>query len=221
MISFYIPEPEPKIQTVDLPFSNGSVDLTEATGLTPYKDRVGINFEFKYFGDMINWSLMIHNLANFMHGKKLLMISDNEPGYYYVVRLEIDSKKTNKKMNTIVLSGSAEPFKYSIVASHEPWLWDPFSFVSGHIVNTSDIVVDGTTTVEFEAGGMVTSPTFIVTQAGAGLAVVYNTNPPRNLPMSYTGTYRFPQIKVGGENASTITLVGQGMVSIAYRSKFL
>ena len=39
MLTMFIPMPEPKVQTVDLPFSNGSVDLTEAAGITPYADR--------------------------------------------------------------------------------------------------------------------------------------------------------------------------------------
>ena len=221
MISMYIPMPEPKVQTVDLPFSNGSVDLTEAAGTTPYSDRKGLSFEFAYFGDLMDWPLMTHKIANFLHGKKILMIPDNDPSYYYVVRLDLDSQKSSKIACKVVLSGSAEPFKYTLIATNEPWLWDPFRFPDGQIISTSDIVVNGTTNVTIPAGGVLTSPSFIVTQAGAGLGVVYNTKPPRTLYMSATGTYRFPQIKAGGDTATTITLVGQGRVSIAYRSKYL
>lgn len=221
MLSMYVPMPETKKQTVNLPFASGSVDLTEAGGVTPYADRDGLQFEFVYFGDLMHWPIMTHNLANFLHGKKLLMILDNDLQYYYVVRLELDSQKSSKHANKVVLKGSAEPFKYSLVGTSDPWLWDPFSFVDGHIISTADITVDGTTNVTIDAGGQPNSPYFIVSQAGAGLGVVYNTNPPRTLPMTQTGTYRFPQIKAGGPNITTVSMVGHGVVSVSYRKRFL
>ena len=221
MLSMYIPMPETKEQKVNLPFASGSVDLTEAGGTTPYADRDGLQFEFIYFGDLMHWPIITHDLANFLHGKKLLMIADNDLQYYYVVRLELDSQKSSKHANKIVLKGSSEPFKYSLVGTSDPWLWDPFSFVDGQIVSTADIVVSGATDVTISAGGLPSSPTFIVSSAGAGLGVVYKTNPPRTLPMPSTGTYRFPQIKAGGENVTTVSLVGTGVVSISYRKRFL
>lgn len=222
LTKYYIPEPDVKLQRIDLPFASGSIDLTDSTGETPYNDRDGIEFEFVIQdGDYSGWDTTIQSLAMAIHGQKLRLISDNDTAYYYNVRLHVDYDKSFKQWGTITLTGTAEPFKYSIIASHEPWLWNPFNFVNGVILSTSDIVVDGTTTVTIPAGGIKTSPSFIVTQAGAGLGVIYETNPPKTLYMPNTGTYRFPQIKCGGDSATTITLVGQGMVSIAYRSRYL
>ena len=221
MVSMDIPMPETKVQKVDLPFANGSVDLTEASGVIPYADRENLNFEFIFFGDLMHWPVVTHNLANFLHGKKLLMIPDNDLEHYYVVRLALDSQKSNKHANKVVLTGTADPFKYALLDSSVPWLWDPFSFVDGQITSTADIAISGTTRVTIGAGGIPTCPEFVVTQAGAGLAVVYNTNPTRNLYMPTTGTYRFPQIKAGGDSATVITFVGSGRVSIAYRKKYL
>jgi hypothetical protein len=218
---YHIPEPEVKLQRVDLPFASGSVDLTDATGDTPYNDREGIEFEFvvqdhSYSG----WDTAIQTIAMDIHGQKLQLISDNDLAYYYNVRLNVDYDKSYKEFGIITLKGTSEPFKYSILASHDPWLWDPFNFVNGVIISTADIVVSGTTTVTIPAGGVRTSPSFIVTQTN-GLGVVYNTNPPRTLQMPTTGTYRFPQIKAGGKTATTITLTGNGRVSVAYRGRFL
>jgi len=221
MVSMYIPMPEPKTQLVDLPFASGSVDLTEAAGITPYADRSGLSFEFVYFGDLTHWPIMTHNLANYLHGKKLIMIPDNDIEHYYVVRLQLDSQKSNKIACKVVLTGTADPYKYSLLDTHDPWLWDPFSFVDGEITSTADIVVDGTATATITAGGLVSSMEFIVTEAGPGLGVVYNTNPPRTLYMPATGVYVFPQIRAGGPDDTVITLVGQGKVSIAYRKKYL
>lgn len=221
LVKYYIPEPAVKSQRVDLPFASGSIDLTDATGETPYSDREGVSFEFivqdhSYAG----WDTAIQTLAMDLHGKKLQMVSDNDIGYYYNVRLEVDYDKSYKEFGTITLKGTADPFKYSITASHEPWLWNPFNFRNGVISSTADITVNGTATVTIPAGGVKTSPSFIVTQTN-NLGVVYNTNPPRTLLMPTTGTYRFPQIKCGGDLATTITLTGNGRVSIAYRSRYL
>lgn len=221
MTKYYIPEPAVKLQRVDLPFASGSIDLTDATGETPYSDREGIEFEFvvqdhSYTG----WDTAIQTIAMDIHGQKLEMISDNDTAYYYNVRLNVNYDKSHKEFGTITLSGTAEPFKYTILASHEPWLWDPFNFVNGIIYSTADIVVNGTATVTIPAGGVKTAPSFIVTQTN-GLGVVYDTNPPRTLPMPTTGTYRFPQIKCGGHSDTVITLTGQGRVSVAYRGRYL
>ena len=221
MVSMYIPMPKTKTQFVDLPFASGSLDMTEAGGVIPYADREGLNFEFVYFGDLMHWPTMIHDLGNYLHGKKLYMIPDNDLEHYYVVRLELDSEKTYKHTNKVVLSGTAEPYKYILNDSTTPWMWDPFSFVDGEITAISEVVVNGTTTATIAAGGLPNCPSFIVTQAGAGLGVVYNTNPPRTLYMQRTGTYRFPQIKAGGPTATTLTFVGSGRITISYRKKFL
>lgn len=222
MTSLYIPEPEVKRQVIDIPFGSGSIDLTEAAGTIPYADREGLSFEFFVKNnDPQSWATAMTNLAMTLHGKKMKMRSDYELDYYFVVRLHIDNQKSDKTHAKIVVTGIAEPFKYSIIASNDPWRWDPFNFETGQIVDTSDIVVDGETTVTIPASGIMTTPTIIVTQAGTGLGIVYNTNPPRVLPMSATGTYRFPQIKAGGDSTTTLTFVGQGRVSVAYRSRFL
>lgn len=221
MVSMYIPMPEPKTQLVNLPFASGSVDLTEAAGVTPYADRTGLNFEFVYFGDLMHWPVITHDLANYLHGKKIRVIVDNDLEHYYECRLELDSQKSSKHACKIVLTGTSEPFKYSLLGTDNPWLWDPFSFVDGEIVSTADIVVNGNTDVTISAGGVPTSVPLIVTQAGPGLGIIYNTNPPKTLYMPSTGTYVFPQIKVGGHDATVLNFVGSGRVTISYRKKYL
>ena len=217
MTKYYIPEPEVKRNVIDLPFASGSIDITDATGETPYADRDGLEFEFvKKDGDYSGWDSIVQDLAMHLHGKSLHMISDNDTAYYYVVRLQVDWNKSNKHWGTIVLSGTAEPFKYSIVASNEPWIWDTFNFVNGIINSTSDLVINGGRTVVLSAGGILTPPTFTVTQTN-GLGIRYGS---KILQMNRNGKYKFPQIKVG-ESAYTIEFVGSGRVSIEYRGRYL
>lgn len=222
MTSLYIPEPEVKRQVVDVPFSYGSIDLTESGGVIPYADREGLEFEFFVVNaNPQEWAAAMTELAMELHGKKVKMRTDYEQDLYYIVRLHIDYRKSDKTHATIVLTGIAEPFKYSIIASNDPWIWDTFNFVNGQISSTSDVVVNGTTNVTIPAGGVMTNISFYVTEAGNGLGVVYKTNPQKILYMQRTGTYKFPQIKAGGDSETVITFVGRGRVSVAYRSKYL
>lgn len=219
MLSFYIPEPAPKLNKIDLPFSSGSVDLTDALGETPYNDRDGLNFEFKlYDGSYERWEYAKSQLAMFLHGKRLKMIVDSDLGYYYVVRLEVDSTKSNKYNSTIVLKGSSDPFKYDLIASNDPWKWDSFNFFTGIIQDTSDITVAGTRDVNIIAGAMATCPEFYVSKIDTVLYVEFEGK-------EYEfnkgiGKYRFPQIKISGKDA-TLKINGYGKVSIAYRGRYL
>lgn len=217
MTSLYIPEPEPKVQRIDLPFASGTVDLTDATGETPYNDREGLQFEFGLVdGNAENWATAIQNISMFVHGKAIKVIPDHDKSYYYLARLSVDTQKSNKTISSIVLKGTADPFKYDVIASNEPWKWSPFRFPDGIIQNTNDIRVDGDTTFHINAGGVLTSPAFIVSKT-EGLGIRYGN---KILSMPKTGRYQFPQIKVG-TNSETITFTGNGIVSIEYRGRYL
>lgn len=224
MSSYYIPEPEPKVQKIDIPFSSGSIDVTDITGVTPYNDRDGLEFVFGLKdGSHEAWAIAVRNISMYLHGQKMKMILDYDPQYYYMVRLQVNPEKTSRTTGQITLSGSAEPFKYALLASNEPWKWDPFSFVDGHITETtSDITVSGTKNITIYAGGVLTSPTFYVYES-TNLTVtfddtVYKLDKP-NTAKAYE-VYRFPQLKVGNTD-SILTFNGVGKVSVEYRGRFL
>ena len=222
MTKLYIPYPEPKVHKIDIPHSSGSVDVTAATGNVNYSDREGLQLEFKaYCNSYVEWKILLQKIAAHIHGKKLKMICDDDRDHYYMVRLQLDSTRSNNINSTVVLSGTADPFKYALSASNEPWLWDPFNFQTGEIVYIDDITVDGTATVTVKAGSVPTSPTFYVYDS-INLKVVYNDRSyslPKNSIKAYE-VYRFPQIKVADEDAE-FTFTGKGKVSVEYRGRFL
>lgn len=218
----YIPFPKPKIHKIDIPHASGIVDITEATGNVNYSDREGLQLEFiAYCKTYAEWKILLQNIAAYLHGKKLKMICDDDLDHYYMVRLELDSSRTNNIYSKIVLKGSADPFKYAMQASNEPWLWDTFNFRTGEIHYIDDIIVDGTAKVTVNGGGVPTSPTFYVYNS-INLAVIYDdvTYPlPKNSVKAYE-VYRFPQIKVADEEVE-FTFTGKGKVSIEYRGRYL
>lgn len=219
MTSYYMPEPEPKIERIDLPFSSGTIDLTDSTGVTPYNDRQGLEFVFEMLdGTRQLFASKVQEIAMYLHGKSLKLIPDHDLSYYYMVRLSVDPKKTNPKTSTITLKGIADPFKYNTLASNEPWKWSPFNFVTGVIQDTSDITVSGTKSVTVIAGGVPTCPEFFVSLINTNLSVTYEGKEYKFA--NGTGKYRFPQLRVSDSNA-TLVFKGSGKVSIAYRGRYL
>ena len=223
MTKLYIPYPEPKVHKIDIPHSSGSVDVTEATGNVNYSDREGLELEFKvYCKSYAQWKTLLQSIAAHIHGKKLKMICDDDLDHYYMVRLELDSSRSNNVMSTVVLTGTAEPFKYSLLASNEPWLWDNFNFITGEIHFVDDVIVNGTAKVTVDGGGVPTSPTFYVYES-QNLKVIFNDTEfelKKYNPAKAYEVYRFPQIKVADEDVE-FTFTGKGKVSIEYRGRFL
>lgn len=217
LLSIYIPMPKPKTQLVDIPGGDGSIDLTEINGRPAYNDRDGIELVFDIMdGDYKTWYLKYSEFADSIHGKKVKMVIDDEPDHYYMVRLELDGKKTNPVYGTITMTGTAEPFKYNLLASNEPWRWDSFSFRTGVIRTLMDIEITSTNKkVTILGAGIDNPPVFVVTQVN-------------NLKLTYGGrTYtlkvgrnRFPAVRVGKEDV-TLTFSGTGKLSVEYRGRYL
>lgn len=217
LISIYIPMPDPKTQTVDIPGGDGTIDLTEINGRPVYEDRDGLELVFDLMDkDYSTWFMKYSQFAAEMHGRKVKMVLDDEPEHYYMVRLNIDGKKTNPVYSEVTLSGSAEPFKYDLLSSGEPWIWDIFNFRTGVIRTLMDVEITSTNkTVTILGAGIDNPPVFIVTEA-SNLKLTHDGR-------TYTlkvGRNRFPAVRVGKENV-TLTFSGTGKMSVEYRGRYL
>lgn len=105
--------PEPKTETVDIPGMDGVLDLTEYFGKVCYKNRQ-MQFTFTAISQEMEWDSLIDSIMNYLHGKKLQVILDSDPGYYYDARCTIDSFKSDRRTATIVINCDAAPFKKKV-----------------------------------------------------------------------------------------------------------
>lgn len=114
MTGFYIPMPSPKTNLIDIPGGDGSVDLSEVSGRIRYSDRSGVNFTFDFIdGSYDKWLYTYSKLSELLHGKKAKVRVSADPHWYYMMRLTLDSNKTNPFLSQFTLSGTADPFKYA------------------------------------------------------------------------------------------------------------
>lgn len=106
-----ISPPEPKTNVIEVPGSDVIIDLTESlTGKVHYGMREG-KFEFHVLNGRSEWSAVYAALLNDLHGKRLQIVLDDDPNYYYVGRVTINDMESDKKTATIVLSAQLEPYK--------------------------------------------------------------------------------------------------------------
>ena len=141
-----ISTPEPQINKVDIPMRDGSIDLTEAlTGDIKFKDRkITLNFTVT---DRSTWSAKVSEIQNYLHGKRLKIVFDEDLAFYYLGRVSVNKWETDKAIGSLVIECDVEPFKYDMFSSAVEWEWDIFDFNEGIINETGQLIVDGETTI--------------------------------------------------------------------------
>ena len=215
-VRIYISMPEAKEQVIDIPGGDGTIDLSEFNGRPMYGMRtVELEYHLRNV-DNEKWSLIYSEIGAAITGKKVKMVLDDDPDHYYMARLKVDGEKTDYVNAELTFSGTAEPFKYDLVATNEPWLWDTFNFETGVIREIEEVEITAENNkVTIIGAGIDTPPVFAVSQAD-------------NLKLTYGGrTYtlkvgrnRFPAVRVGKEDV-TLTFSGTGKFEVEYRGRYL
>lgn len=134
--------PEVKTEYIEVPGMNGDLDLSEAqNGGVKYGMR-DLKFTFGKLGCTYNeWCSLIAKVSSELHGKTKKIILETDKSYYYTGRCQVSASKTNDVFAEIVVQCKCDPFKMSVSASNEAWLWDTFSFEHGTTENTEDIII--------------------------------------------------------------------------------
>lgn len=217
LVSYHIPMPSVKEKVQDLPGAQGVLDLTEANGTVYYNRRENIEIVLELMDDSYQvWLARYSEIAAAIHGQKMKMILDDQPDYYYMVRLNLDSTKSDPVLSQFVLTGTADPFKYDVSTSAEDWLWDPFNFRTGVIRVLKDIRITTTNkSVKVAGGGISTAPIFQVKTSNS-LKVIFGG---KSYPLA-VGRNRLPEIRVGKTDV-TLNFTGTGELTIDYRGRYL
>lgn len=217
LISERIPMPEAKEYKVPVMGSDVSLDLSSLGGRTTYYDREDLEFVFDLpDGSYSKWLSTYSQIANTLHGKKVKVILDSDPGYFYICRLKVDSIKDNPVISDLTITGTADPYKYDVLTSVDDWLWDPFSFETGVIRELKNIQITAVKkTVEILGSGLDVVPVFQVT-VSSSLALFYGG---KSYPLP-VGSTRLPEVRVGG-TTQTLTFTGTGTLSIDFRGRSL
>lgn len=210
-----IGEPKQYTKYIEIPGRNGLLDISEVvSGRQIYTSRP-IKINLAGPRDKKTWSAAMSIARNSINGKICHIFFDDDPMYYWRGRVEIKDFSSVLDRGTLTISiPTADPYKYSIFSSGDPWLWDPFNFETDMITYIGAITVNGTYTLTIPHGHMPTTPDLVVSNKVGTLTVTYGGT-------TYTldtGSNKIPSIIIGGETDETLVFNGHAKVEVSYRS---
>ena len=167
--------PELKYESVEIAGSDNVLDMSEVlTGYPLYESRKG-SLSFRFFDNGVSARARFDQMKNFMHGRKVEIINEDQPEYYYEGRVMVgDFKPKQGNWGDVEISYVLNAYKLELTSSSEDWLWDPFNFENGVIREYEDISVIGETNVTVIGSRKPTVPTFIV--SGSNMTLSFGTN---------------------------------------------
>lgn len=207
-----ISPPQVKTRFVEVPARNGDIDASEAlTGYPVYGNRTITLFlggkktrtEWVRFRDMVE---------NDIHGKKVKIIFDDDPEYYWEGRATVeDDYDRGQEVGSFTITVNAQPYKVEDRDGGDAfcWLWDTFNFHNGIIRNYYQIEVAGSKEVRIIGREMPVIPVFEVT---GSLTVTFRGQE----YVLTTGTNKIYDI-VTKKGDNILIFKGTGTVTIHYK----
>jgi hypothetical protein len=209
-----IGDPAARTHGVTIPGKDGVLDLTEALGGIYYENRtVELDFRIIDYTEKL-FHLTSSKMRNALDGRKMKIILGDDPDHYWMGRCAVDVDRSGRYVSIVKVTVDADPYKYNVLSSYDPWEWDRFSFVDGVITQEADVTLTGS----------VKTVKLPVDPTRCKLVLWLNTGTAKaRLSTDATwhtlasGSNSFPEIRLSNISESTLYLDGTGSVGIAYR----
>lgn len=183
--------PPVKKETIDIPGGDGELDQTEFPGEPKYG-----NATHKFTFTTIQKDLLTQysRVKNALHGKKMRIVLDADPDYYYMGRCEVSSFHDEHGVGTIVVTCDCEPYKYALNKT----------VVYQAVAGVVDVVL---------LNGRKRAVPEVRIETDTSLSIVYQQS---NIWDLASGTYTLPELELTeGENVVTVT--GTGTIAFTWQ----
>lgn len=188
-----IAAPKTKTVKIDIEGADSAIDLTEFFGEPKYEDCTLI-FQFSTIVPQNNFLALFSTIKNAIHGKKLAISLDADPGFFYVGRCYVSSFTNEKNIGKIAIECECEPYKYKAAKT-----------VISNAVNGEDNIV--LTNLRKRV-----VPEVLI-EADSTLHIVYETY---NVWDLGSGSYTLPELELkAGENVVSVS--GTGNITFSYQ----
>ncbi|MCD8355992.1 MAG: hypothetical protein LUE11_05425 [Clostridia bacterium] len=128
-----IPQPDPNITLVSVPGGNGFLNLTTAmTGEVTYSQRKP-TFTFTTIAKRREWQSLYSEIANYLHGKEMSIVLDEDPWHYYTGVFQLNEFKSSEITGTITIEATLDPFKYELEETQISVPFEPLNVTSDGI----------------------------------------------------------------------------------------
>lgn len=184
----------PKVKTVKIEIegADSALDLTEFFGEPNFED-VTHKFQFSTIVPQSEFLTLYSTIKNAIHGKRLRVILDDDPDFFYIGRCFVSSFTSAKGVGTI-----------SIEADCEPWKYKAEETTVTQTVSGEDIIVLANIRKRVV-------PVVTIT-AESSLHIVFGSN----IWDLGSGSYTLPELELtAGEN--TVAVTGTGTIAFAYQ----
>ena len=104
---YAIPLPEPQMNFVEIPGRDGALDLSEAFGTIRYADRI---IPLTLYA-RAPFDTLISAFASDVHGRRMNMIFDRDPTFYYDARMTIEDVERHWGYCELSLECRVKPYK--------------------------------------------------------------------------------------------------------------
>ena len=188
---YAIPMPEPQMNFVEIPGRDGALDLSEAFGTVRYTDRI---IPLTLYA-RAPFDTSISAFAADVHGRRMNVIFDRDPTYYYDARITVEDVERHAGYCELSLECRAKPYKLEHFETTITIL--PAGNATATLTNTRMPVVP-TITVSAEM-------TLTFTIAGVGYTI--------NLA---AGSHIVPSL-VLTDGETKIDITGTGSITFTYR----
>ena len=151
-------------------------------------------FQFSTIVPQAQFLSLFSRVKNALHGKKMRIILDDDPLFYYLGRVHTMGFTNDKNVGTVTIECDCEPFKYKL---------QPTSV---------SVTVNGTQAVTLTNGRKRAVPEVKI-QTASSLNIVYQGS---NIWDLGSGSYTLPELElVEGEN--TVTVTGTGTITFTWQ----
>lgn len=185
--------PTVKVRKIDIEGADGSLDLTDFFGGAKYEDLTH-KFNFSAIVPKAAFSTLYSNIKNALHGKKMRVILDDDPSFYYIGRLSVSNFTNDKNIGIISVECDCEPYKYKL----QP------TVVTATASGTENVVL---------TNGRKRAVPEIKIESESGLNIVYQGS---NVWDLGNGSYTLPELELS-EGENTVTVTGTGTITFTWQ----
>ena len=142
----YVVPAEPKLDYVDVPGADGSLDFTEILSDVRYSDRVG-SWSFIVDHNQWNWPELYSSFMNEYQGHDLRIRLVDDPEYYYEGRISLKDYKQGSSWSSFEIDYHFGPYKWPVDSTkNRYWKWDDLFgkpvFFGPFIADTVNLAMD-------------------------------------------------------------------------------
>lgn len=188
-----IASPAVKVKKIDVEGADSALDYTDYFGEPKYED-LKHKFDFETIVPQSQFLALFSTVKNALHGKKMRIVLDDDPLFYYLGRLHVSNLTVEKAVGKLSIEAECDPYKYKLEKT---------------VVTQA---VNGTVDVHLTNLRKRAVPEVLIETDGA-IQIVFQQG---NVWDLGSGSYTLPELELA-EGDNIVTLTGTGTVTFTYQ----